>query len=73
MPGIKQEWIGMDGWVPVSEGEAIVAAFPASATLYSYPTLGHALSTTKVLAEDSFDLMETAPLEDLVSWISRQN
>ena len=62
----------MDGWVPFSESEAIKLALQEKVTLFRYPDLGHALSRTVVLSEDSFAPMEVAPLSDLVAWIGLQ-
>jgi len=61
----------MDGWVPASESVAIKSALKDVVTLFRYPNLGHALSPTPDLAEDSFDRIEEAPLNDMVTWISR--
>lgn len=58
-----------DGWVSVENAEAIVEASPDNTTLIIYPELGHALSTTVILAEDGFYPMDTDPLVDLVAWL----
>ncbi len=60
----------MDGWVPLGESEAIKLALQENVTLFRYADLGHALSRTALLSEDSFNPMEIDPLSDLVAWIT---
>ena len=58
-----------DGWVPVSNSQAIYETAPDNVTLNIYPELGHALSVTETLAEDGFYPMTDAPLADMVDWL----
>ncbi|MGB1288252.1 MAG: hypothetical protein ACPG7F_17070, partial [Aggregatilineales bacterium] len=57
-----------DGWVPLSSAESI-AEVAENATLMMYENLGHALSTTEILAEDAFGVMDNAPITDIIAWI----
>jgi len=59
----------MDGWVSSAEGVSIKDALPDRVELHRYAELGHALSTTSVRAEDEFDVMDSQPLHDLVTWL----
>lgn len=61
----------MDGWVPLSAGEAI-AETVRGAELRTFDGLGHALSETTVLAEDSFGMMADEPINDIATWITEQ-
>jgi pimeloyl-ACP methyl ester carboxylesterase len=62
----------MDGWVPLSEGEALADALGTQAMLNVYEGLGHALSPTDVLAEDAFRVMDAAPIADVAQWVQAQ-
>ncbi len=59
-----------DGWVPVSNSQAIQETAPDIVTLNTYPELGHALSVTEILAEDGFYPIADAPLADIVDWLN---
>lgn len=58
-----------DGWIPIRSAEEIAAAAPGKVTFIRYPTLGHALSPTENLAEDSFYTMAEEPIQDMIHWI----
>ncbi len=58
-----------DGWIPIRAAEEIAAAAPTKVTFLRYALLGHALSYTNVLAEDSFGEMALAPIQDIVDWV----
>lgn len=58
-----------DGWIPIHASAAIVAAAPDKVRFLRYPTLGHALSPTERLAEDSFYEMASQPIQDIKEWI----
>ncbi len=58
-----------DGWIPIRAAEEIAVAAPDKVTFIRYPTLGHALSPTERLAEDSFFEMANAPIQDMIDWI----
>jgi len=62
----------MDGWVSSAEGMSIKEALPDRVELHRYAELGHALSTTSVMAEDGFDDMDIQPLHDLATWLDLQ-
>ncbi|MCA9911708.1 MAG: alpha/beta hydrolase, partial [Anaerolineae bacterium] len=62
----------MDGWVPLSEGEALVEELGEQATLQTYEDLGHALSPNDTLAEDAFGVMDETPITDVITWIQAQ-
>ncbi|BAD39682.1 alpha/beta hydrolase [Symbiobacterium thermophilum] len=61
-----------DGFVPVSDGEAIAAAAPETATLRRLPGLGHALSPTADPARDEFGPMDEAAIAALLEWLQAQ-
>ncbi|MBX3014896.1 MAG: alpha/beta hydrolase [Caldilineaceae bacterium] len=61
-----------DGWIPVEAAIAIAGAAPDRVTLLRYPTLGHALSPTERMAEDSFYEMAEEPIQDMIAWIQAQ-
>ena len=61
-----------DGWIPIGSAEAIAAAAPHKVSFLRYPTLGHALSPTERLAEDSFYEMANQPISDMWEWILKQ-
>jgi len=58
-----------DGWIPIRAAEEIVAAAASQVTFIRYPTLGHALSPTERMAEDSFFEMASEPIQDIIHWI----
>lgn len=58
-----------DGWIPIAASAAIAAAAPDKVNFLRYPTLGHALSPTERMAEDSFYEMADQPIEDIKAWI----
>lgn len=58
-----------DGWIPIQAAEEIATAAPDKVTFLRYPTLGHALSPTERLAEDSFYEMANEPIQDMIDWI----
>ena len=60
-----------DGWIPIHAAEEIADAAPDKVTFLRYSMLGHALSYTSVLAEDSFGEMDLAPINDIVEWVLR--
>lgn len=62
-----------DGWIPIQASEAIAAAAPDKVSFRRYPTLGHALSPTERLAEDSFYAMANQPIQDIQEWILKQS
>lgn len=59
----------MDGFVPVTDGDAIAAAAPDFVTLRRFPGLGHALSPTEDPARDGFGPMDEAAIEALLAWL----
>jgi len=61
-----------DGWIPIHAAEEIAAAAPDKVTFLRYPMLGHALSPTTRLAEDSFYEMASEPIQDMIDWILQQ-
>lgn len=58
-----------DGWIPIQAAEAIAATAPDKVTFLRYPTLGHALSPTTRLAEDSFYEMASEPIQNMIDWM----
>jgi fermentation-respiration switch protein FrsA (DUF1100 family) len=58
-----------DGFIPVSDGEAVAQAAPDRVTFRRYPDLGHALSVTENPAEDVFKVMDPRPIADIAEWI----
>ncbi len=63
-----------DGWIPIRAAEEIVAAAPdGQVTFIRYPTLGHALSPTDRLAEDSFFEMASEPIQDMIDWLRQHS
>jgi pimeloyl-ACP methyl ester carboxylesterase len=59
-----------DGWVSSEHAQAIADAAPDYVTLNLYEGLGHALSPVVSLAEDSFGVMDDAPIADLIGWVN---
>lgn len=59
-----------DGYVPLSEGEAVAEALPEQVDLLVYEGLGHALSPITVVAEDRFGVMSEQPILDLIAWLA---
>lgn len=62
-----------DGFVPVSDGEAIAAAAPDHVTFRRFPGLGHALSPTADPARDLFGPMDEAAVDALLTWLRAQD
>lgn len=62
-----------DGFVPVTDGEAIAAAAPEHVTLRRFPGLGHALSATEDPARDGFGPMDEAAIGALLEWLRAQD
>ena len=58
-----------DGWIPIRAAEEIAQTSPDRVTFIRYPNLGHALSPTDRLAEDSFFEMASEPIQDMIDWL----
>jgi len=61
-----------DGFVPVTDGDAIAAAAPDRVTLRRLPGLGHALSPTEDPARDGYGPMDEAAVTALLEWLRAQ-
>lgn len=61
-----------DGYVQVSQSEAIAEALPDTSTFIIYEGLGHALDVTERPEEDAFGMMAEAPLTDMITWLNEQ-